>query len=80
MRVSCDVSDIGYSNWRHLFGGKVDVFLDGARIEKAVMADEDEGTVIRLKSDAEGNPIINEARDAVIRETLHGSVRIAAKD
>jgi hypothetical protein len=74
------VSDIGYSNWRHVFGGKVDVFLNGDRIEKAVMADEEEGVIVRLKNDAEGNPIINEARDAVLRETLHGSVRIAAKD
>lgn len=74
MRISVDKRDRG-----HRFDidmNRVRVYLDGAPFTRAVTADEEEGLIVAIKHDAEGQPVVNEERTAFVLETLRGKVRV----
>jgi hypothetical protein len=72
VRVSIDRDDPGYvANAR-----KIKVYLDGKLVRYVVTADEQRRIVIAFKTDADGCPMLNPARNEVMREELHGDVRI----
>lgn len=76
MRVSVDSEDAGYAKYREIvaMGLSVKISIDGAEVGEAITADDADGTVLRYKTDAAGQPIIN--GDELERETLHGDVLI----
>ena len=74
MRISVDRTDSGFRY--DAASGKFTAYLNGKLVSKCVTADDDLGLVVRLRTDASGEVIFNEARDEVLRETLHGTVRI----
>jgi hypothetical protein len=55
-------------------GPLFDIFLDGVKVTKVTRFDADKGIVERYQTDESGLVILNKARDAACRETLHGKV------
>ena len=74
MRVSASPSDPHYVGKGNL--GRYTVFLDGKEIGKVVSADDFLGEVIVYRVDLQGRAMMNAAGDDVLREVLHGEVRI----
>jgi len=55
---------------------RLDIYLDGVKQDQVVAYDADAGLLRRNVLDDEGNPQLNAARDAVLRETVRGKVEI----
>lgn len=74
MRVSVDKRDKGFRFDLDLT--RVKVFLDDKPFIRAVTADEEESLIVAHKYSEDGKPVINDAGDAYVLETLRGKVRI----
>jgi hypothetical protein len=76
-RYSCLEDDPGYAAWRRLIreGSNVRVFFDGREID-VITADSREGWVLVYRTDDEGKPLLNEAKDEILKERIYGHVRI----
>jgi len=74
MRVSVDKRDKGFRFDLDLT--RVKVFLDNEPFTRAVTADEEESLIVAHKYSEDGKPVINDAGDAYVLETLRGKVRI----
>ncbi len=74
MRVSVDKRDKGFGFDLDLT--RVRVFLDDKPFTRAVTADEEESLIVAHKYSEDGKPVINDAGDAYVLETLRGKVRI----
>lgn len=74
MRVSVDKRDKGFRFDLDLT--RVKVFLDNVPFTRAVTADEEESLIVAHKYSEDGKPVINDAGDAYVLETLRGKVRI----
>ena len=61
--------------FQHL-AGRLDIFLDGELMHRVTRYDIDKGEIDRLMTDEAGDFVLNEARDAVKIETLHGNVAV----
>ncbi|WP_156392472.1 hypothetical protein [Rhizobium sp. Root482] len=70
MRVSASPDDPGYLRWIELVSFGVQVTLNGEIIEKVITADEEEGFIIRIKCDDDGEMIVSGY------ERLEGSVKV----
>lgn len=82
MRYSADPDDPGFANFEFALkrGEYVHVTLDGVDQDHVRTADDDEGFIVRLVLDADGNFQIDPLlRDRVWAETVHGVVRIEAR-
>lgn len=78
MRMSVIKTDSGYENWISAReAGRIPrVLLDGVEQRDVVIADEEAGLVLKNMRDADGNIVLNERRNAVVRTALYGHVRI----
>lgn len=56
-------------------GGRINVYLDGKRVEKCVIADEERGLIERLDV-VNGNIICDYEASEAVRITEHGRVQI----
>lgn len=76
MRLSVRVDDPGYITYGcigHL-GPHIRILLNGQEVKAVITADEEDGTIVRVKRDAEGNLLAE--HDSAIEETLRGKVEI----
>lgn len=79
MRVSSNQDDPGYVVWRNIrsSGKNVRVYLNGIEQAYCTMADSDEGIVIRLVPDSEGELQIDPDNPSeVLAETVAGKVEV----
>lgn len=76
MRVSAYQGEDGYAQFARLraFGARVEVWLDGVRMDAVEMADEATGEVRRAKLDDKGSIYLE--GEEIARETLRGHVVI----
>ena len=72
MRVSVHKNDRGYFKRAYMF----QPHLNGVKVMNCFTADEDLGYVDRYQTDEGGHVIINETKDALLIERLHGVVDI----
>lgn len=73
MRLSIDPNDPGYT--KGLCGG-IKVFLDGIERCNVVTADEEKRLIVVHPLDERGRLQLDREKGEVVRETLHGDVRI----
>jgi hypothetical protein len=57
-------------------GDRAHVFLDGHEAQFAIEADDEEGYVVQLVTNAEGRIQLNESQTAPLEERVYGQVRI----
>lgn len=74
MRVSCDTTDPGYSNFRGY--GAHEVLLNGSIVFEAITADDERGEVIRWARDEYGEFIFDRANKVLVTELVRGKVEI----
>lgn len=74
MRISVNSDDPGYDNFKKMGRGKV--FLDGAEVERATTADEEQGFVTHALSDERGRLLVDKSTKTVLLGTLLGVVKI----
>lgn len=74
MRISASPDDPGYLLWIEVVSFGVRVTLNGEVIEKAITADEEEGFVVRIKCDDDGQIIVSGGE--LVHERLEGSVKV----
>lgn len=75
MRLSSDSDDRSFDEWRVLNDTHIVlVWLDGIEQKKCITADDDEGFIIRIATDEDGNTVLK--GDYVQYERVDGSVRI----
>ena len=72
MRMSVHKNDPGYHPRAQFY----DVLLNGKDLPKCITADEDRGYALVHKTDPEGNVILNESKDATVKEKVFGKVEI----
>ncbi|WP_066338323.1 hypothetical protein [Azohydromonas lata] len=77
MRLSTDSKDPAYM--QGLCGG-VTVFLDGIERTGVFTADEEGRHIVIAKRDERGHMAVDREKGEVVRETLHGDVRIELAD
>jgi hypothetical protein len=80
MRLSVRETDPGHRNWRPSMAGQVHVFVDGTVVDKVITVDEEEGYVLRFKTDEFGNVLINADRTEALTEELRGEVHFVIGD
>lgn len=72
MRISSNRADPGYAEY--LKHQPVLVFLDGAKVERCVMADDEMGEIEVHQVDEDGRLVLNSLD--VVTEKKHGKVQI----
>jgi hypothetical protein len=77
MRISADPRDPGYVNYRQFHRARV--FLDGAEQFGVLIADEEEGVIVRYKRNAAGQFVLDKSGLRVARERCRGTVRVEAR-
>lgn len=77
-RVSVREEDPGYERYVALTAGRnrIEVTLNGEALSDVVTADPDAGYVLRHLIDENGKYVLNETRDEICTEELHGEVRL----
>ena len=68
MRLSCDKTDPGYSQW--CFTPSIEIFLDGEKIEGCITADEEKGEALVYTKE------IPQSTTEIPTEILYGEVVI----
>lgn len=76
MRLSTNKNDPGYQNWRKVMGDKVVVKLNGQKVDAVITADTVSGYVKRIKTDANGNRLIDKRAQELQTEWFLGNVDI----
>jgi hypothetical protein len=59
-----------------VIGPMLDILLDGEVVSQVVTYDCDNGYIVRNKTDDAGRPMLNDRRDEVLTEVLHGGVSV----
>lgn len=59
-------------------GVLVDIWLDGVPMSEVVEADTDEGYIVRIKRDKDGDIVVN--GDYIEHERIDGEVRVQVRD
>jgi hypothetical protein len=72
MRVSVVPTDPGYRVQAYNYS----VLLDGVEQTQCITADEEQGYVVRYKTDAHGKLVFNAGTEACETEVVHGKVEI----
>ena len=70
-RLSVHDKDFDFEQAKHWV-----IRLDGVEQRKVVSFDMDAGEMTRLVTDENGNPQLNESKDEVLTETVHGQVTV----
>ena len=71
-----DFSDPDYHAWNDGRSRNRMVYLNGEEINNVREAHVREGWLVKTAKDADGNLVLNEARDEFVVETLTGSVQV----
>jgi hypothetical protein len=71
---------IGQPDFNPEIGRRLRICVDGIEQREVVEYDCDAGTVLKNKLGHDGRPMLNDARDAVARETVRGTVTVEWKD
>ena len=61
-------------------GRRIRVKVDGRPVSMVIAYDLDAGQVLRCKTDAEGQPVLDVERDVIERELLTGTVTATLDD
>ncbi len=77
MRITVDPHDRG--TLVNPIEARIEVYLDGARMDRVITADEEEGMVVRHKVDSSGRLVISLDGKCAMTETLKGSVQVVIK-
>lgn len=78
MRLSIRPRDSGYANYAH--NKRLAIKLNGELQTMCYTADSEAGVIVRVKTDAAGNPIVDKERQEIVDEVLHGKVEIEIYD
>ena len=60
--------------------GRIEVFLDGARVTKVEAGDTEGGWIVQVVTNENGRPVVDPVnRDQFLRRTLRGKVEVKEK-
>lgn len=78
MRLSMEETDPGYSKMIEIGGPstKISVWLDGAKQEGCVTADEEAGFVLKCVRSDDGKPAFDKLKGEFLLESVTGEVKI----
>lgn len=66
-------------NWENI-APRIRVFCDGVLMDEVVEYDCEAGTVLKIKMGDDGQPMLNDKRDEILRETVRGNVTVEWED
>lgn len=75
-RYSCEHTDPGWSNYHRQRMKSVRILLDGKDVTEVITADEEQGYILRHKTDDNGHILINFDAQETLKEELHGKVKV----